>query len=195
MRSWIKKLLTLTLAILLVFSCIGCNKNNTGNEELNQWDYFEEWGWYSLYTLDEKHKDYEKWQGWGVITDTVYTDYLLRSRVPFEKEDLTPTIVRNFYELVIRPTTRVSEIILNKFSIDVGSLTNQNIRFSVYIGSTYIKDVEIDAVAGELTTMEVVFSPKTWETGSKLAIFLRLKYPSLVEPYTLKNLTMDIEKK
>ena len=193
-----KKFLTIILAFLLVFSCIGCKGIGTENEELNQWDYFEEWGWYSLYTTDENHKDYEKWQGWGVIRDTVYTDYLLKSRVglDFTKEDLSPTIVRNFYELVIRPTAIVDRIVLKSFSLDVGSLVNDRIKFAIYIGSTYIKTIEIYTIAGELVTLDSGFiGDLRWDTGSKLAIFIRLKEPNLVEPYTLKNLKMNIEKK
>ena len=65
----------------------------------------------------------------------------------------------------------------------------------MYIGDKYIKDLEVSAVGGELTTLDVVFSPKTWETGSKSAIILKLQAPNLVEPYTLKNLKMNIERK
>lgn len=198
MKRTIKSLLTITLAILLVFSCIGCKNSNTESKELDQWDYFQEWGRYSLYTLDETHKDYNWGQGWGVITDTVYTDYLLKSRVglDFTKEDLSPTIVRNIYELVIPPTLRVGEIILKSFSIDVGSLVNDRIEFNLYIGTTFIKTVEVNTIAGDLVTLESGYiGDLKWETGSKQALFLRLKAPNLVEPYTLKNLKMNIERK
>ena len=192
MRSIVKKLLTLTLATLLVFSCIGCNKNNTGNEELDQWDYFSEYVGYYLYTTDTEHKDYQAWQGWGQILDS-YSNYSIKE--PITKIDWLPSLVKNFLQFRILPTDKVDEIELRKFTIGIGSVVAQNIGFDIRIGSNFIKSVEVNLVAGEITEMEVVFSPKIWDKGSKLAIILDLKAPNLVQPYFLHSLKMDIEKK
>lgn len=178
------------MVVLLVFSCIGCKNSNTGSKELDQWDYFSEFVEYSLYTTDETHKDYNWGQGWGVIRDTVYLSYSIK------RISSSISIVRSLYELKIMVTENIHKIELQSFEIDVLSVATDEIRWDMYFGSTFIKDVEVNTIAGELVTLDSGFiGDLKWDTGSKLAIFIRLKEPNLVEPYTLKNLKMNIERK
>ena len=152
MKRAIKSLLTITLAILLVFSCIGCKNSNTGSKELDQWDYFSEFVEYSLYTTDETHKDYNWGQGWGVIRDTVYLDYSIK------RASSSISTVKRYYEIIISVTENIHKIILNSFEVDVLSVATDEIRWDMYIGSTFIKTVEVNTIAGDFATMKVVFS-------------------------------------
>ena len=196
MRSWIKKFLTLTLALLLVFSCTGCNLLKK-DKPLSQWDYFEEYASYILYTTDPEHKDYEAWKGWGHIRDSVGLRVGIRNHdIITTKEDLSPSIMKNYYEFSITPYwEKIDQIIVKGFTIDVGSMYTQTIEFELYKGSTYVSNCTITVNAGDLTTLKFNFAPLTWYTGQTGSINIRLKEPNLVKSYTLENLKMDIVKK
>jgi len=197
MRSIVKKLLTLTLATMLVFSCTGCNLFNK-DKPLSQWDYFQEYAWYSLYTTDPEHKDYEAWQGWGIIRDSVSekSAYGIRNNdIVFKNEDIEEDVLKQYYCVNFRPTEKIDQIVLKGFSVDIGSLTTQGLTFRMEIGDRYIGTYVTNVVAGQLTTLNFTFAEQTWSTGSKLAIFLVLQSPNLVKSYTLENLKMDIKRR
>lgn len=196
MRKAVKKLLTLTLAVLLVFSCTGCNLFNK-DKPLSQWDYFSEYVGYSLYTTDPEHKDYEEWEGWGVIKDTVINhNYSIRNNdIVFTNEDISETLLKQFYSFSIRPTEKVDQIVLKSFSVDIASLTTQKLSFKVKIGDRNIGTYETNVVAGQLTTMNFHFAEQKWDTGSKLGINFYLQDCNLVKPYIFLNLKMNIARR
>ena len=201
MRSWIKKLLTLTLAVLLVFSCIGCNKNNTGNEELNQWDYFSEYVNYQLYTMDETHKDYVKWQGYGVILDS-YSEFSVKRNGMIDATTGKPlgSWGKNYSYFSISPTEQTHLIRLNDVAFDMVVEQDCRIKFEMYQGGkkNYIIPYEINAKASEVNRVRIKITDGwVWEQGSKIAVFLDLKNPLQVREtkYKIGNMVLDIEKK
>jgi len=192
MRSIVKKLLTLTLAILLVFSYIGCNKNNTGNKELNQWDYFSEFISYSLYTVDENHKDYIKSQGWGQVVGS-------QSEYSIKRVSSALGGCNNYYYLCLTPIKEKStQIEITRIEFDVYVERERNFRFKISFGSEELRVVRLDCYPNQANKISVEFYGEIfWETASVKSVFFSLIEPNWIgnNKYIFKNMVLTLKRR
>ena len=162
-----KKFLTVFVAALLaltVFAFVGCEDGNK-NDELNQYDYFNESANLWFYTVE----DPESWN-FGEMLPGGTDDVSM-------KDISTHSEFNNYKQLLIKPVSNIKPITLTKLSLQIFAEADCNMQFSLRFGSNdSCATKSIIAKANEAVDLVFEnFAEFSWGSDAKTGIYIRLE--------------------